>query len=352
MTSRMSRARSEVFDPSAPASGWLWPLLDVEPPAEGSEVVVRGRRYVLSGGILREREVLSVAQDQTSAAFAFKWRKRETFESAAVQARARDWLLERYGAIDSPAFWAEHGERPLLVDAGCGAGYSALAVFADILPIVRYLGVDVSGAVDVAADRFAERGLPGAFLQADVTALPLAEGSVDVIFSEGVLHHTDSTRDALLSLARLLRRGGRMLFYVYRRKGPVREFTDDLIRERLAAMDPDEAWAAIGPLTRLGRALGELQTVVDIPEDVELLGIPAGPIDIQRLFYWHVVKAYYVEGLELDELAHINFDWFAPRNAHRQSPEEVREWCAEAGLEIEREDVQEAGITIIARKHR
>lgn len=348
----MSPARYEVSDPSMHASDWLWPLLGVEPVAEGAEIVVRGRRYVLSGGLLREREVLSAAQDQTSEAFAFKWRRRDTFESPIVQERARDWLLERYGRIDSQAFWAEHGERPLLVDAGCGAGYSALAIFAEILTAVRYLGVDVSDAVEVAAERFAERGLPGAFLQADVTALPLAERSVDVIFSEGVLHHTDSTRGALLSLARLLRGGGRMMFYVYRRKGPVREFTDDLIRERLSGMTPDEAWEAIGPLTRLGRALGELQTVVDVPEDVELLGIPSGPIDIQRLFYWHVVKAYYVEGLDLDELAHINFDWFAPRNAHRQSLEEVREWCAEAGLEVEREDVQEAGITVIARKPR
>jgi arsenite methyltransferase len=345
----MSQARSEVSDATM-SSEWLWPLLGVEPPAEGAEVAVRGRRYVLSGGILREQEVVSAAQGQTSEAFAFKWSKRNTFESPVVQERARDWLLERYGRIDSREFWADHSDRPLLVDAGCGAGYSALAVFEEILPMVRYLGVDVSDAVDVAAARFGERGLPGAFLQANVTALPLAESSVDVIFSEGVLHHTDSTRDALLSLARLLRAGGTMMFYVYRRKGPVREFTDDLIRERLAAMSPDEAWDAIVPLTRLGRALGELHTVVDVPEDVDLLGIPAGPIDIQRLFYWHVVKAYYVKGLDLDELAHINYDWFAPRNAHRQSPEEVRDWCAEAGLEIEREDIQDAGITIIARK--
>jgi arsenite methyltransferase len=348
----MSSARSEVSDLTMCPHDWLWTLLGVKPVSEGDEIVVRGRRYVLAGGLLRERGVLSAAQDQTSQTFAFKWHKRDTFESPSVQERARRWLLERYGAVDSPAFWTEHGEHPLLVDAGCGAGYSALALFEGVLPSLRYLGVDVSGAVDVAAQRFAERGVPGTFMQADVTALPLADGSVDAIFSEGVLHHTDSTRDALLSLARLLRTGGRLLFYVYRRKGPVREFTDDLIRERLAAMSPDEAWEAIVPLTRLGRALGELNTIVEVPEDVGLLGIPAGPIDIQRLFYWHVVKAYYADDLSLDELAHVNFDWFAPRNAHRQSPEEVRRWCAEGGLEIEREAVQEAGITIIARKRR
>ncbi len=47
-----------------------------------------------------------------------------------------------------------------------------------------------------------------------------------MIFSEGRTHHTDSTRAALEAVARLLAPGGRLLFYVYRRKGPVREFTD------------------------------------------------------------------------------------------------------------------------------
>jgi SAM-dependent methyltransferase len=238
----------------------------------------------------------------------------------------------------------------VLLDAGCGAAYSALSLFGPALERVRFLGVDVSEAVDVAAARFAERGLTGAFVQADITDLPLEPASVDVIFSEGVLHHTDSTRDALLALARLLKPGGRFMFYVYRRKGPVREFTDDYVRDRLAEMEPKQAWEAIMPLTKLGQALGDLGVVVNVPEDVELLGIPAGEIDVQRLFYWHVIKAYHDPELTLDELAHINFDWFAPRNAHRQSPEEVRSWCAEAQLVIEREDVQDAGITVVARK--
>jgi hypothetical protein len=46
----------------------------------------------------------------------------------------------------------------------------------------------------------------------------------------------------------------------------------------------------------------------------------------------------------------INYDWFAPANAHRHTPEEVRAWCAGAGMTIEREVVEEAGITVIARK--
>jgi hypothetical protein len=115
-------------------------------------------------------------------------------------------------------------------------------------------------------------------------------------------------------------------------------------------MAPDDAWQALMSLTKLGVALGELKLEVEVPEEVTLLGIPKGKIDLQRLFYWHIFKAYYRPEFTLEEMNHVNFDWYAPKNSHRQTPEEVRAWCAEAGLAIERERVEEAGITVIARK--
>src|SRR4029077_2611376 len=141
-----------------------------------------------------------------------------------------------------------------------------------------YLGVDVSTAVDVAARRFAERGISAAFLQADLTQLPLPPESVDLIFSEGVLHHTDDTRAALAAVSRHLKPGGRILFYVYRKKGPIREFTDDFVREKLQALSPEQGWDAMMPLSKLGKALGELDIEIDIPERIDLLDIPAGRI--------------------------------------------------------------------------
>jgi len=137
---------------------------------------------------------------------------------------------------------------------------------------------------------------------------------------------------------------------VYRKKGPIREFTDDYVRARVRELEPAAAWDALRPLSKLGRALGELDVEIDVPEDIDLLDIPAGRTSIQRLFYWHVMKAFYDPHLDLEELNHINYDWYAPANAHRQSPEEVRSWCEEGKLEIEREITQPAGITVIARK--
>ena len=335
---------------ATPMPTWLADLLGVERLDEGLEFSLGGQLFIVCDGIPRSSKLISAAQAQTSETFGFKWKKVETFDSPASLARMREWLIERYGDIANATWMADHGEQPLVLDAGCGAGMSGLELLGPMLPRIRYLGVDVSAAVEVARQRFAHRGHSCGFMQADISALPLSPGSVDLIFSEGVLHHTNSTEAALKSLARILKPGGRFLFYVYKKKGPVREFTDDYIRDKLQTMTPDEAWQAMEPLTQLGVSIGELNAEIDIPHPIDVLGIPAGRINVQRLFYWHVAKMFYRPDLSFDEMNHINFDWYAPAKAARQSAEEVRAWCAEACLTVEREVVEDAGITIIARK--
>ncbi len=333
-----------------PPASALAELLGCPLPDEGETIEVRGQRLEMRAGILRSQLAPSAAQGQTADAFGFKWQRRDSYDAPAARARARSWLEQRYGSAAAMDWlWAAR-RSPILLDAGCGSGMSAVELFGERLRGLRYVGVDISESVDIAATRFAELGLEGEFLQGDLLALPFAEESVDAIFSEGVLHHTDAPRRALERLTRLLRPAGRFLFYIYRRKGPIREFTDDYVRDRLQQMEPADAWAALLPLTRLGKALGELGVEIEVPEEIGLLEIPAGRIDLQRLFYWHVCKAFYRPELSLEEMNHINFDWYAPPNAFRQSPEEIRSWCHEAGLEIERERVEAAGVTVIARR--
>jgi SAM-dependent methyltransferase len=212
-----------------------------------------------------------------------------------------------------------------------------------------WVGADISLAIDVAQERIGH--LPNThFVQANALHLPFAAGSFDTVFSEGVLHHTPSTRAALLSSARVLAKGGQFHFYVYRRKGPLREFTDDYIRAQIAPLSDQEAWAAMRSLTRLGQSLAELQTQVRVEEDVPLLGIGAGQYDVQRLIYYQFAKLYWNPKLSFEENVHINFDWYRPQYAHRQSAEEVRAWCAEANLEVERLFEDESGITVRAVK--
>src|ERR1017187_7695739 len=97
----------------------------------------------------------SANQQQTDHAFGFKWAKRETYESPASKANMKRWLIERYCAGDASRLdqWLS-GSRKLIVDAGCGAGFSGLLLFGDQLRNHDYLGVDISSAVDVARERF------------------------------------------------------------------------------------------------------------------------------------------------------------------------------------------------------
>ncbi len=329
---------------------WYSELLDLtNSMREGQKQEVNGVDMVMAGGILRNPSVTSVSQKQTETVFGYKWKKRDTFEGG-LPARMRSWLIDKYGDVPNSQYFKDYGDKVVVLDAGCGAALSALALFEPALRRMRYIGVDISEAVDVAKQRFEELGAQALFVQSDLQNIPLPEKSVDVIFSEGVLHHTDDTRQAFKSLLPYLKSSGRIVFYIYRRKGPIREFTDDYIREQLQHMSPDEAWTAIEPLTKLGIALGEMDIEIDVPTNIDVLNIPAGKINLQRLFYWHVFKAMYRTDLSFEEMQHINFDWYAPKNAHRHTIEEVRNWCEEFGLVIEKECVEMAGISVIARK--
>jgi SAM-dependent methyltransferase len=294
---------------------------------------------------------VSSSQKQTDNAFGFKWSKRDTYESEASQANVKRWLLERYCANDplKLAGWLAGG-RKIILDAGCGAGVAGMLFFGDALHDHDYIGVDISTAVDVARARFREHNIPGDFMRADISRLDVPVASLDIIFSEGVLHHTDSTECSLKHLATKLVAGGRFMFYVYRKKAVIREFTDDAIRDALRPLTDAQAWEMLKPLTQLGIALGRLEQELNVESPIPFLGIEAGKLDLQRFFYWNICKAYYRPELSFDEMHHINFDWFRPLNCQRHTPEEIRQWCGEAGLEIEHMDLQEAGITVVARK--
>jgi arsenite methyltransferase len=331
------------------------PLQLEEPKEEGGEIVAGllvgdSGAFPIRDAIPRFVLTEDEGQRQTESAFSYKWTKGDSFGSEGMQEELHAWLIHRYG-FSSPDEMREWFARRRTLDAGCGAGFATSAWIREgwNRDGGEWVGADISAAIDVARERLGSFGGTH-FLQADVLQLPFKNESFGAIISEGVLHHTPSTERALKSLVPLLAPGGELMFYVYRRKAPIREFTDDYVRERLAELPPEEAWDAIRPLTRLGQALAELETEVEVPEDVPLLGIKAGRYDIQRLVYWHVAKLFWNSKMTFEENNHLNFDWYAPTYAWRHTEEEIRRWCADEGLEITRFDVDDAGFTVRAIK--
>ena len=329
--------------------------LELEPGEVDGDEILEGtlrsaeRAYLVTRGIPRLGATEDAHQDATGETFGFKWERRGSYESAAMLETVLAWILERYGFGGPDELRSWFGNRRLVLDAGCGGGLTTSTWMRPGWSSgAEWVGVDISSAIDVARERLGDAEATH-FVQADFNRLPFPESTFDTIFAEGTLHHAPSTKDALASLVAVLEPGGEIMFYVYRRKAALREFADDYVREQIAALSPEEAWDALRPLTLLGKALSELDVEIEVPEDVPLLGIPAGRYDVQRLVYWHMAKLFWNPALSLEENNHVNFDWYHPRYAHRQSSEEVRKWCDELGLEIARFDEQDAGFTVRAR---
>jgi len=311
------------------------------------------RVYWIRNGIARFVDAPpDAAQSQTQQSFAYKWQRQDTYGSQGMHAMIADWLVQKYGFGTLQGAREYFAGRRRILDAGCGGGLTTSTWMTPGWQAggdAEWFGADISEAIDVARDRLGSH--PGThFVQADVLRLPFRAGAFDTVFAEGVLHHTPSTRAALEALIGVLAVGGDALFYVYRTKAPLREFADDWIRTQLSPMPADEAWAALRPLTALAESLGRMRATVAVPDDIPYLGIRAGTYDLQRFMYWHVLKLFWNESFTFEENNHVNFDWYHPRYAHRQSEDDVRTWCAELGLRIVHMDVQEAGITVRAVK--
>ncbi|MGE5406002.1 MAG: methyltransferase domain-containing protein [Candidatus Saccharibacteria bacterium] len=288
---------------------------------------------------------------QIQSTFGHKWTRQAWWgmegESAEVMA---EWLLPRYGWATVDEYKSFMAGRSVMLDAGCGLGREALRMAkanADALVI----GLELSECVDEAARHAREQGVNNVrFIQADLMAPPIKSGIVDFIISEGVLHHTPSTKSAFRALVPLLADKGEFGFYVYRKKAPIREFTDDYVRDLIKDLPPDQAWSLMEPLTALGKTLSDLNIEIEIPEDVAVLGIKAGHYNLQRLIYYNMFKCYWNDRLTFDENVHVNFDWYHPSYAWRHTEEEIKSWLEESGLTISYITVEDSGITVRGKK--
>jgi ubiquinone/menaquinone biosynthesis C-methylase UbiE len=101
-----------------------------------------------------------------------------------------------------------------LLEVGCGMG-------TDLLQFARggaiCTGVDLTPrSIEISRRHFKLYDIPGNFLITDGERLPFPDESFEVVYSNGVLHHTPDTAGALREIHRVLRPGGTakvMLYY-------------------------------------------------------------------------------------------------------------------------------------------
>lgn len=102
-----------------------------------------------------------------------------------------------------------------LVEVGCGMG-------TDLLQFARggalCTGIDVTPrSIEISRRHLTTYGLTADFVLSDAERLPFAEDSVDVYYSNGVLHHTPDTAAAVSEAHRILKPGGTAKVMLYHR---------------------------------------------------------------------------------------------------------------------------------------
>ena len=103
--------------------------------------------------------------------------------------------------------------RESVLEIGGGMG-TDLAQFATHGAIVT--DVDLSaGHLQLAQENFRLRGLTGRFVHHDAESLPFDDDTFDLVYSNGVIHHTPNTKRTVAEMLRVLKPGGRAIVMVY-----------------------------------------------------------------------------------------------------------------------------------------
>lgn len=190
-----------------------------------------------------------------------------------------------------------------VLDAGCGGGrYCKVAAEAGAI----VTGADHSSAVEKASKLCGHLDAVK-LVQADLKKLPFETESFDFVFSIGVMHHDVETRAIFDAVSKMVRPGGRMAVWLYRKNTWWQEALNSFLRRRTTKMKVEK----LEPWCRFGATLG---------------GIPLVKQSLSKVvnFSTHPVR----ENRICD-----TFDWYAPEFQHHHTTNELCGWFQDAGFE-------------------
>jgi 2-polyprenyl-3-methyl-5-hydroxy-6-metoxy-1,4-benzoquinol methylase len=180
-----------------------------------------GHVFPIVDGLPRFVGDLGSGPAQVQEAFDYEHRRFEDSDYTVFGPQLVDQFLER---VNLPASFFE-GKR--CVDIGCGSGrwsYALAELGADVT------SVDLtSGGIEMLYAEIGHR--PNVSVaQANIFELPFEPESFDFVMSWGVLHHTQSTKQAFDRIVPLVRSGGTLFVMVYESGQRWNEHTTDAVR--------------------------------------------------------------------------------------------------------------------------
>lgn len=301
-----------------------------------------GEREVITGSLkcnscdsvypIRSSIPRFVAEDNYAASFGLQW---NLFKYEQIDTKANVNLSEN-------RFYSETGwsgdwmNGKWILDAGCGAGR-----FLDIASrsTCEVVGVDISNAVDAAAVTM--RGRSNVHLvQASIYELPFKAEAFDACYSIGVIQHTPDPPEAIKSLPRVLKKGGKIALTVYERKPWTLLNAKYLVRPLTRRMNKPTLLSLI-----------KMAMPVFYPITGLLFRLPV----VGRLFMFVIPIANYAHSPGFSFKSRYRcvvldtFDMLSPRFDYPQTKEEVKAALSGSGI-INIRRIKPGGLHIVGEK--
>jgi arsenite methyltransferase len=120
--------------------------------------------------------------------------------------------VQSFAGVANPFTLGRIEPGQVVLDLGCGAGTDLLIAAQMVGPEGRVIGVDMTSAMlERARESAREMGLENVELRESlIESLPLADASVDVVISNGVIDLVPDKEAVFSELDRVLRPGGRL----------------------------------------------------------------------------------------------------------------------------------------------
>ena len=294
------------------------------------QLVSSSNQYPIVNGIPNFiKNEIDDGQIQVKNSFGYKW-TRSNFgqHDDDFNKKAKRVVMEFIGLTENDL---KIFDNKIILDTGIGSGSSA-RLWASRAK--EFHGVDISEAIFKVKNAL-HQSKNYILSQSDLNRLPYENEVFDIIISLGVFHHTPDTKEALKNAIRTLKKDGILFFYIYKKKSPIREFSDDYIRKFVSNMPHDEAWKVMEPITKFGKAIHDQKTIIDVPEDISILNIKKGKYDLQEFIYNYFFKCFWNNDYGFDDSVMTNFDWYHPKYSWRHSENEIKNWCNEFNLNID-----------------
>ena len=212
------------------------------------------------------------------------------------------------------------GEVKSILNVGVGLGQESVAVQETVGKDAELYGIDLNLAVIRRGSRMKTRSNLH-LIVASLFAVPFERNSFDLVYTQGVLMMTYSTKEAVRSIAAYVKPGGYLFVWIY-------GLDDHLVPKGF-----------IGLLARFRYWLEIFRPLVS-----------ESPRFLRNIFFGVLTplthpliksREHNKPQWKMKNTAHALRDWFSHRYAHRHSYNELIEWYEDLGFEIV--DVQSPG---------